>query len=331
MAVGILRRQFICALGGATALWPLAARAQQTKVPMIGILSPASEVASKRFFDGFPSGMQQMGYIEGRDYVLERRYADGDLARLPSLAEELVRLKADVIVAGTSSAALAAKAATTSIPIVGVNLFDPIGANLVKSEARPGTNVTGTLQYLPGLAGKQLELARDLVPGLTKIGILGNAANPTFNAVQRGEVEATAAKMAVSLMMQEVRTADEIGPAFQTFVQERVDVVSVLRDALFIVIRRQIAAFALASHMPTIYGFREHVESGGLLSYGVDLRSSYMRAAFYVDKILKGEKPSDLPIEFPTKLELVINLTTAKALGLIIPPTLLSRADEVIE
>ena len=198
-------------------------------------------------------------------------------------------------------------------------------------EAGPGTNVTGTLQYLPGLAGKQLELARDLVPGLTKIGILGNAANPTFNAVQRGEVEATAAKMAVSLMMQEVRTADEIGPAFQTFVRERVDVVSVLRDALFIVIRRQIAAFALASRMPTIYGFREHVESGGLLSYGVDLRSSYMRAAFYVDKILKGEKPSDLPIEFPTKLELVINLTTAKALGLIIPPTLLSRADEEIE
>jgi putative ABC transport system substrate-binding protein len=331
MAIGIGRRQFISALGGGIVAWPLAASAQQATMPVIGTLSPSSKVASKRFFDGFPLGMEQKGYLEGRNYVLESRYADGDLARLPLLAEELVRLKPDVIVAGTSSATLAAKQATASIPIVGVNLTDPVGTGLVNSEARPGTNVTGTLQYLPGLTGKQIELARDLLPDATKIGILGNVNNQTFNMAQRGEAETTAAKLGMNLMMLSVRTAEEIGPAFQTFVQERANVVSVLRDSLFVTMRRQIAAFALASRMPTVYAFREHVESGGLLSYGIDLRAAYVHAAFYVDKILKGEKPADLPIEFPTKLELVINLTTAKALGITVPPSLLTRADEVIE
>jgi putative ABC transport system substrate-binding protein len=331
MAIGIRRRQFISALGGATVAWPLAARAQQSKTPMIGSLLPGSKLASAQFFDGFPLGMQERGYLAGRDYVLESRYADGDLARLPPLAEELVRLKPDVIVAATSPAALAAKQATANIPIVGLNLVDPVGTGLVNSEARPGTNITGTLQYLAGLTGKQLELARDLVPGVTKIGILGNVANSIFNAAQREEAEATAAKLGLSIFMLEIRTTDEIGPAIQTFVQEGTNVVSVLRDSLFLTVRRQIAAFALAAHLPTIYGFREHVESGGLLSYGIDLRAFYMRAAFYVDKILKGEKPADLPIEFPTKLELVINLTTAKALGITVPGTVLARVDEVIE
>ena len=321
----------MAALGGAAVTWPHAARAQQRTIPMIGFLLPGSKVASKQFFDGFPLGMQEKGYVEGRDYVLESRYADSDLARLPLLAEELVRIKPDVIVTGTSSAALAAKQATANIPIVGVNLTDPVGTGLVVSEARPGTNVTGTLQYLAGLTGKQVELARDLVPGATKIGVLGNATNPTFNLAQRAEAESAAAKMGLGFLMLEVRTADEIGPAFQTFVQEHTNVVSILRDTLFLAVRRQIAAYALAAHLPTIFAFREHVESGGLLSYGIDLRASYKRAAYYVNKILKGEKPADLPIEFPTQLELVINLTTAKALGIALPPSLLARADEVIE
>ena len=328
MAIG--RRRFISALGVTALAWSLGARAQQPKIPMIGCLLPGSKVASKQFFDGFPLGMQEKGYVKGRDYVLESCYADGDLARLPLLAEELVRLKPDVIVTGTSGATLAAKQATANIPIVGVNMVDPVGSGLVNSEARPGTNITGTLQYLAGLTGKQLELAHDLLPGVTKIGVLGNAANP-FNAAQRGEAEAAAAKLRLNFLMLEIRTADEIGPAFQTFVQERANVVLVLRDTLFLAVRRQIAAFALAAHLPTIYGFREDVESGGLLSYGIDLRASYIRAAFYVDKILKGEKPADLPIEFPTKLELVINPTTARALGITVPPSLLTRADEVIE
>jgi putative tryptophan/tyrosine transport system substrate-binding protein len=331
MAIDIGRRQFISALGGTVVAWPLVARAQQPKIPMIGFLLPGSMVASKQFFDGFPLGMQEKGYLEGRDYVLESRYADGEFARLPPLADELVRLEPSVIVASTSAAALAVKQATANIPIVGVNLVDPVGTGLVKSEARPGTNITGTLQYLAGLTGKQLELARDLVPGITKIGVLGNVANTIFNVAQRGEAEAAAAKLGLSFLMLEIRTADEIGPAFKTFVQERANVVLVLRDILFLAVRRQIAAFTLAAHLSTIYAFREHVESGGLLSYGIDLRASYMRAAFYVDKILKGEKPADLPIEFPTKLELVINLTTAKALGITVPSSLLTRADEVIE
>jgi ABC-type uncharacterized transport system substrate-binding protein len=331
MAIDIGRREFISALGGVSLAWPVAARAQQLKIPMIGSLLPGSKVASKQFFDGFPLGMQEKGYVEGRDYVLESRYADSDLARLPLLAEELVRIKPDVIVTGTSSAALAAKQATANIPIVGVNLTDPVGTGLVVSEARPGTNVTGTLQYLAGLTGKQLDLARDLVPGVTKVGVLGNAASSIYNEAQRREAEAAAAKLGLSLLMLESGTADEIGHAFQTFVQERTNVVVVLRDILFLAVRRQIAAYALAAHLPTIYAFREHVESGGLLSYGIDLRASYKRAAYYVDRILRGEKPANLPIEFPTELELVINLTTAKALGIALPPGLLARADEVIE
>ena len=324
------RRALITLLGGAVA-WPLAARAQQAKVPVIGVLSPGSKIASKRLFDGFLLGMQQKGYIEGRDYVLESRYADGDLARLPLLAEELVRFKPDVILSATSSATQAAKQATASTPIVGVNLFDPVGTGLVNSEARPGTNVTGNLQYLAGLTGKQLELTRDLVPSVTKIGILANVNNTTFNKVQQGEAEAAAAKLGMSLVTAEIRTADEIGSAFQTFVRERVNMVFVLRDALFLAMRQQIAAFALAARLPTIYAFREHVESGGLISYGIDIRENYRRAASYVDRILKGEKAADLPVEFPTKLELVINLTTAKALGLEVPLFLQQRADEVIE
>ena len=324
------RREFIGLVGGAVATWPLMARAQQPKMPVIGLLAPGSKVEGKRFYDGLPLGMRQRGYLEGRDYVLESRYAEGDISRLPLLAEELVRLKPDVIVSGTVSAALAAKQATASIPIVAVNLVDPVGSGLVKSEARPGTNVTGTLQYLEGLTGKLLELTRDLVPGAAKIGVLANVSNP-FSLTQRKEAEAAAVKLGMNLATVEVRTADEVGPAFQTFVREHVDVVSILRDAMFMAIRRQIAAFALASRLPTIYGFREHVESGGLISYGIDVRETYIRAAFYVERILKGERPADLPIEFPTKLELVINLTTAKALGLDVPLLLQQRADEVIE
>ena len=327
------RRDFIALVGGVSAAWPLVAEAQQHPLPLIGLLLPGSKVASKRFFDGFPLGMEQRGYVEGRDYVLEVRYADSDVARLPVLAKELLRLKPYVVVAATSSAALAVKQVADSTPIVGINMVDPVSLGLVNSEARPGTNVTGTLQYLPGLAGKQVELLHDLVPNMTKVGVLANAsaASPTFNAAQQKEAEITAAKLRMTLTLREVRTVDEVGPAFQTFVQERANGVVVLRDTLFLALRRQIAALALASHMPTIYGFREHVESGGLLSYGIDLRAAYMRAAFYVDRILKGEKPADLPVEFPTKLELVLNMATAKALGLTVPQTLLATADEVIE
>ena len=327
------RREFITLLGGAAAAaWPLAARAQQAarERPLIGFLSPSSKAAGQRFYSGFPAGMRELGYVENRDYVIEARYADGDLGQLPMLAEELVKLKPQVIVAGTLPAALSAKQATDRIPIVGMNLADPVRYGLIASEARPGTNVTGTIQRLDGLTGKQLEIARDLLPAVARIGVLVNPNNP-FNEMQRREAEAAATKLGISLVMLDVRAVDEVGPAFQSFLREQVSVVFVLADAMFMKTRRSIAAFALASRMPTLYSFREHVEDFGLISYGIDLRESYRRAASYVDRILKGEKPADLPVEFPTKLELVINLATAKALGLAVPPTLLARADEVIE
>jgi putative ABC transport system substrate-binding protein len=325
------RREFITLLGGAAAAWPCNGLAQSPpKRPLIGYLGPSSKSVGARYYGGFALGMRELGYREGRDYGFEDRYADGDASRLPLLAEELVRLKPDVIVAATTPGALAAKQATASIPIIGVNLTDPVDFGLVASEARPGTNVTGVLFRLDGMTEKQVEIALDVMPGASKIGILVDVNNPS-NTLQRREVETAAEKSAVSMTAVDVRTADEIGAAIQTFVHERASIVIVLGAPVFVNARWRIAAFALASRLPTVYNFREHVEDGGLISYGVDLRQNFRRAAYFVDRVLKGTKPGDLPVEFPTKVELVVNVTTAKAIGLTIPPALLARADEVIE
>jgi putative ABC transport system substrate-binding protein len=209
-------------------------------------------------------------------------------------------------------------------------MTDPVGLGLIASEARPGTNVTGILYQLEGMAGKQVEIALDLMPGTSKMGVLVDVTNPA-NMLQRRELEAAAGQSGVSIAPVDIRTIDEISAAIQTFVRERASIVIVLASPMFINARRQIATFALASRLPTVYSFREHVEDGGLISYNIDLRQNYHRAAYFVDRILKGEKPGDLPIEFPTNVELVVNATTAKAIGVTIPPTLLARADEVIE
>ena len=325
------RREFISLLGGAAAAWPCNGLAQSPpKRPLIGFLGAGSKAASARYYSGFPLGMQDFGYVEGRDYGVENRYADGDASRLPLLAEELVRLKPDVIVAGTTNGALAAKQATASIPIVGVNLTDPVGFGLIVSEAHPGTNVTGILFRLEGLTAKQVEIALDLMPGANNMGILVDVDNPA-NMLQRREVEAAAGKLGMSITAADVRTVEEAGAAIQTLVRERASIVVVLASAMLLNARRQIASFALASRLSTVFNFREHVEDGGMISYGIDLRQNYRRGAYFVDRILKGERPGDLPIEFPTKVELVVNATTARAIGLTIPPTLLARADEVIE
>jgi putative tryptophan/tyrosine transport system substrate-binding protein len=325
------RRDFIGMLLASTALRPFGASAEAfSKRPTVGFLGGGSKAANRQFYDSLPQGLRDLGYIEGRDYALADRYADGDLARLPALAQELVRLGPDVIVAAPGSAVLAARQATASIPIVGVNMNDPVGMGLVANEARPGSNVTGVLVRVPGQAGKQLEIARDAVAGARRIGVLGNLEEAS-NVLQWRETESAAAKSGVALSLVEVHAADEIGPAFEKFASERAGVVIVLGQVTFVTMRRQIAAFALAARLPTVYSFREHVEDGGLISYGINLRANYRRAAFYVDRILKGEKPADLPVEFPTKVELVVNLATAKALGLTIPSSLLARADEVIE
>ncbi len=325
------RRDFIGMLLASRALRPFGASAEAfSKRPTVGFLGGGSKAANRQFYDSLPQGLRDLGYIEGRDYALADRYADGDLARLPALAQELVRLVPDVIVAAPGSAVLAARQATASIPIVGVNMNDPVGMGLVANEARPGSNVTGVLVRVPGQAGKQLEIARDAVAGARRIGVLGNLEEAS-NVLQWRETESAAAKSGVALSLVEVHAADEIGPAFEKFASERAGVVIVLGQVTFVTMRRQIAAFALAARLPTVYSFREHVENGGLISYGINLRANYRRAAFYVDRILKGEKPADLPVEFPTKVELVVNLATAKALGLTIPSSLLARADEVIE
>jgi putative ABC transport system substrate-binding protein len=322
------RRAFITLLGGAAAAWPLVARAQQR--PLIAFLGTSVKATGWRYYSGFPQGMTELGYVEGRDYTFADRYAEGDNARLPLLADEIVQLKPDVFVAGPTAGVVAAKSATTSIPIVGVNMTDPIGLGLIESDARPGTNVTGILTRLEGMAGKTLEIVRDLIPAAQKIGVLIHPADPSA-APQQRDTEATAAKIGVSLVPVGVNGPGEIDAAIQKLVSEHADAAVVLGDAMLLSARRQLAASALALRLPTIYNFREHVEDGGLISFGIDIRENYRHAAYFVTRILKGAKPADLPVEFPTKVELAINLKTARALGLDIPPTLLARADEVIE
>ena len=327
------RRAFITLLGGAavSSAWPLAALAQvPTKRPRISFIGGSSPTPSAKVTGAFIEGMRALGYTEGRDFEMEYRWAEGYLERLPALAEESVRRGSDVIVVANPQAAVAAKDATETIPIVGALLDDPVGLGLIKSDAKPGGNVTGLLASLPGLPAKQLELARDLIPSAAKIGLLVNPSN-IIDLIQRQEMETAAAAMAVKLVPVETRTPQDLDPVFPALARELVDVVIVLRDPLFFTQRRTIAAAALAARLPTIYAWRESVDDGGLISYGVNISESFRRAADYVVKILKGAKPGDLPVEFPTKLELVINLPTAKALGITVPPTLLARADEVIE
>jgi putative ABC transport system substrate-binding protein len=324
------RREFITLLGSAAAVRPGTVLSQTPPRRLIGVLLPGSKALSFRYFNGFAQGMRELGYVEGRDYLIEVRYAEGDLERLPTLANEIVRLNAAVIVTGGNAAAVSAKEATARIPIVGLNITDPVGLGLAASDARPGSNVTGTRYRVEGMTAKQLEMARDLVPGAMKVGVLVSA-DAAQMLVERRELEAAATQLGLELMLGEALARNEIGRVFQSLAQESARIVVVLPHSRLVAWRRQIAAFALATRLPTVFGFREFVEDGGLISYGIDLRASYRRAAYFVDRILKGGNPADLPFEFPNQLELVINLTTAKAIGLTIPPTLLARADEVIE
>ena len=323
------RREFIALFGG-TVAWPIAAEAQTTSSkPLIGFLGPGSKTTSGRFYDGFFQGMQELGYQLGRDYRFEDRYADGNLGRLPSLAQELVLLKPNVIVTGASVGALAAKQSTGSIPIVAITVTDPVGMGLVASEAHPNTNVTGTLIRLAGMTGKQLEIGLDLVPGAKQIGVLINPKN-SASMVQRQELK-SATSQDVNFAILQASNSDELTSAFQQFGRDRVDFVLIASDVTYVAVRRLIAALALVARLPTVFNLREHVEAGGLVSYGTDLRENFRRAAYFVDRILKGDKAADLPIEFLPKVELVINLASAKALGLKVPQTILSRADEVLE
>jgi putative ABC transport system substrate-binding protein len=330
MATYIRRREFIVTLGSAAAVWPLAARAQTpARLPLIAILVGGTP-ARATWLSGFREGMNALGYAEGRNYDVVYRFASGDLTRMPVLVEELVQLKPNIIVTGNTSAAIAAQSATSTIPIVSAAINDPIEFGLVASHPRPGGNLTGILITLDTLMGKQLELGAELVPGAKKAGMLVNRASPARTVLWRG-AQAAANALKIAIVEAEVGSPEEIDQSVESLARDAVQIAVVPPDPMLTNERQRIAARAQTFKLPVVYGLREHVDDGGLISYGMDLRENWVRAATFVDKILKGAKPADLPVELPSKFQLVINLRAAKALGLEVPPMLLARADEVIE
>ncbi len=322
------RRDFIAGLAGAAA-WPLMARGQQpAKLPTIGYFGTVAASAWGPWTTAFAQRLRELGWIEGRTVAIHYRWAEGRAERLAEIAAEFVRLKVDVIVTG-GNAAVAAKQASSVIPIVFALMDDPLSMGLVASLARPGGNVTGLSMQQTELAGKRLELLREVVPGLRRLAILANIGTPA-TVLEMREVQAAASTLGLEVATLETRRAEDIAPAFEAL-KGRAEALYVVGDALLITLRVRINTFALAARLPTIYNFREYVEAGGLMSYGPNLPDLFRRAANYVDEILRGAKPEDMPVEQPTKFDLVINLTTAKALGLTIPELFLLRADEVIE
>jgi putative ABC transport system substrate-binding protein len=326
------RRAFIVSITGSLIAAPLAAEAQQAgKVPRIGFLSLTSPSDRPLLLDAFRQRLRELGWVEGKNIVIDYRYAEDRVDRLPDLAAELVRLKVDVIVSWGTQGATAAKNATATIPIVMIAVRDPVGTGLIASLARPGGNVTG----VSGSAGlewvaKQLELLKETVPKIRRVAILSNPDNPYHQLAIR-ELNVAARSLGVQLQLLEARGPNEFDGAFAAMAKERAGALLVLSDAILNSHRTRLADLAARSRLPAAYGVRESVEAGGLMSYGPSFLDSYRRAATYVDQILKGAKPADLPVEQPTKFELVINLKTAKALGLTIPPALLLRADQTIE
>jgi putative ABC transport system substrate-binding protein len=309
----------------------LTAEAQQPKkVPRIGYLATGSASAVSRLTEAFREGLRELGYVEGKDIAIEYRYADGKAERLPDLAAELVRLKVDVLVAAGAPAAHAAKTATSTIPIVIGNAADPVGTGLVASLARPGGNITGLSDFNLGVITKRLELLKEVVPTASRIAVLLNPANPT-NPLQLKETQAAAPGLGVTLLPLEVRGPDDFDRAFTAMRKERARALLVFGDPMFGTHRTRIVELAAKSRLPAIWSLSEYVEAGGLMSYGTHFNDLYRRATIYVDKILKGAKPAELPVEQPTKFELVINLKTAKQIGLTIPPNVLARADKVIK
>ena len=327
------RRAFIGTLAGSLLAAPLAAEAQQaSKVWRIGILGnvPLTDPEGANLWGAFVQGLRELGYVEDQNITIERRSSEGQYERLPALAADLVRLKVDVIVVPASENALAAQRATRTIPIVAARLGDPARTGLVASFARPDGNITGLSFAGPELAGKQIGLLKDIVTSVPRVAILSNPTNSIHSAWLR---EANAATRSLRLQLQalEARKPDEFESAFAALTRQRAGALLVLPDGMFLFHRARIADLAAKRRVPAMYGLRAHVDAGGLVFYGASLRDSFRRAATYVDKILKGAQPGDLPVEQPTKFELVINLKTAKALGLTIPPSLLQRADQVIE
>ena len=322
------RREFIALLVSAAA-WPIAASAQQAKGPTIGLMGSGTAAAQRQWTGAFVQRLSELGWTEGRNLAIEYRWAEGRTERFAEISAEFVRLKVDVIVTHNTPPPLAAKQATSTIPIVFATAGDPIGSGIVASLARPGGNVTGLSSQAPDTAGKKLGLLREVIPSLRRVAILSDVGNP-YAATDASEVQAAARTLGLESEKFEIQRPEDIEPGFEAL-KDRAQALYVLAVPLAFTNRARINALALAARMPTMHGVREYVEAGGLMSYGPHWPDMWRRAADLVDKILRGAKPADLPVEQPTKFELVINLKTAKALGLDIPATVLARADEVIE
>src|SRR5262245_17281008 len=324
----IRRREFITLLGGAAA-WPIAARAQPSKTPTVGFLGASTPAAAGQWIAAFAQRLHELGWTEGRTVAIAYRFAEGRNEQMAEIVADFVRARADVILAQGTQAALTAKNVTAAIPIVFVLPGDPVGSGLVASLARPGGNVTGLSSQTADLSGKRLDLMREIVPGLRRLAMMGNAGNPA-NVSDMHEFQTAARASGLDATTFEIRRTEDITAAFAAF-KGKVDALYVAPDALLNTHRMRINTLALAARLPTMYGARENVEAAGLISYGPSFTDLFRRAGDYVDRILRGTRPADLPVEQPIKFKLVVNLITAMALGLTVPPTLLARADEVIE
>jgi len=324
------RRAFVALLASMAAACPLGARAQQAaKVARLGFLSPASASARSNAF--FLKGLRELGYVEGRNIAIVYKFADGQFDRLAALAAELVESQVDVIVALVTHASLAAKNATKTIPIVMAGVSDPLGSGLVASLARPGGNITGTSSMSAEVAGKSLEVLKEAFPQTAHVAMIWNPDNAVFQRQMLKEAETASAVLRVRLTTFGARNQEALDGAFQSIAAQATDALVVLGDPILNLHAARIVEFAQRRRLPAMYGSREFIATGGLMSYGPDIGEQFRRAAIYVDKILRGAKPGDLPVEQPTKFELIVNLKTAQALGFTIPSALLLRADDVIE
>jgi putative ABC transport system substrate-binding protein len=324
------RREFIALISGAAVGWPLAARAQTSR--RLGILTLAGEQSGKirGLLEAFVQGLKEYGWIEGQNVSFEYRFAEGKVDALTKFAAELVQLRVDVILADGTSSTKAAKNATRTIPIVMAASVDPVGSGFVANLSRPGGNITGLSSLAPELAGKRLQLLSEIVPGLARVAVLANPSSPATTLLLE-QTQKAAQRLGVSLHVVEASTPDNLESAFAAIAAARAGALLVMQDAMFFNHHPPIVAFAAASRLPALFAEKQVVESGGLMAYGTSIPASFRRAAAYVDKLFRGANPADLPVEAPTTFEFTINLKTANALGLTIPPVLLATADEVIE